>query len=214
MRQIRSTWIPGARAGARRARSRSSSPSSIRRSCRCPEITDLLLIWMVTQHKSRMVAVRRERDARLDRRLPGAVLPRPQGRRRARPQALQQRDRVDRAMRRVPALRRDGGADSVAAAAAGAVQDLRAAGRRRRDQRRRASSLAIAIGRGIRYFGEGLLAVWYGDRAIDVHPRATGGRCVALSLVGGSLVAAARRATSLGREGAGARRNAIIELPT
>jgi membrane protein YqaA with SNARE-associated domain len=25
---------------------------------------------------------------------------------------------------------------------------------------------AIAIGRGIRYFGEGLLALWYGDRAI------------------------------------------------
>jgi membrane protein YqaA with SNARE-associated domain len=26
--------------------------------------------------------------------------------------------------------------------------------------------LAVAIGRGIRYFGEGLLAVWYGDQAI------------------------------------------------
>lgn len=28
-------------------------------------------------------------------------------------------------------------------------------------------TLAIAIGRGLRYFGEGLLAVWYGDRAIE-----------------------------------------------
>jgi uncharacterized membrane protein YdjX (TVP38/TMEM64 family) len=27
-------------------------------------------------------------------------------------------------------------------------------------------ALAIAIGRGIRYFGEGLLAVWYGDQAL------------------------------------------------
>jgi membrane protein YqaA with SNARE-associated domain len=34
--------------------------------------------------------------------------------------------------------------------------------------------LAIAIGRGIRYFGEGLLAVWFGERAmayIDAHAR-------------------------------------------
>jgi membrane protein YqaA with SNARE-associated domain len=27
--------------------------------------------------------------------------------------------------------------------------------------------LAVAIGRGVRYFGEGLLAVWYGERAAD-----------------------------------------------
>lgn len=27
--------------------------------------------------------------------------------------------------------------------------------------------LAITIGRGIRYFGEGLLALWYGERAMD-----------------------------------------------
>jgi membrane protein YqaA with SNARE-associated domain len=41
---------------------------------------------------------------------------------------------------------------------------------------------AIAIGRGIRYFGEGLLAVWYGDRAmayVDEH-----GREVSLALLG------------------------------
>ncbi len=34
--------------------------------------------------------------------------------------------------------------------------------------------LAIAIGRGIRYFAEGLLAVWYGERAmayVDAHAR-------------------------------------------
>jgi membrane protein DedA with SNARE-associated domain len=27
--------------------------------------------------------------------------------------------------------------------------------------------LAVALGRGVRYFGEGLLAVWYGERAAD-----------------------------------------------
>jgi membrane protein YqaA with SNARE-associated domain len=41
---------------------------------------------------------------------------------------------------------------------------------------------AIAIGRGIRYFGEGLLAVWYGEQAMaymDAHARE-----VSLALVG------------------------------
>ena len=41
--------------------------------------------------------------------------------------------------------------------------------------------LAIAIGRGIRYLGEGLLAVWYGDRAIEYI--AANGRPIALGLV-------------------------------
>src|SRR3954452_20476840 len=48
-------------------------------------------------------------------------------------------------------------------------------------------SAAIAIGRGIRYFGEGLLAIWYGDQAmvfIEAH-----GREVSLVIVG-LLVAA------------------------
>ncbi len=37
--------------------------------------------------------------------------------------------------------------------------------------------IAVTIGRGIRYFGEGLLALWYGDQAIQfirVHGRAAG----------------------------------------
>jgi membrane protein YqaA with SNARE-associated domain len=45
---------------------------------------------------------------------------------------------------------------------------------------------AIAIGRGVRYFGEGLLAVWYGDRAIEFLRE--NGRSVAFSLTG-ALVA-------------------------
>jgi len=41
--------------------------------------------------------------------------------------------------------------------------------------------IAIVIGRGIRYFGEGLLAVWYGDRAIEYVT--ANGRPIALGLV-------------------------------
>ena len=41
--------------------------------------------------------------------------------------------------------------------------------------------LAIALGRGIRYFAEGLLAVWYGDRAIEYI--AANGRSIAMGLV-------------------------------
>jgi uncharacterized membrane protein HdeD (DUF308 family) len=47
---------------------------------------------------------------------------------------------------------------------------------------------SVSIGRGIRYFGEGLLALWYGERAIGWLQ--TNGRAVALvmgvaALVGG-----------------------------
>jgi membrane protein YqaA with SNARE-associated domain len=42
-------------------------------------------------------------------------------------------------------------------------------------------TIAIVIGRGIRYFGEGLLAVWYGDRAIQFIE--ANGRSIALALV-------------------------------
>jgi membrane protein YqaA with SNARE-associated domain len=40
--------------------------------------------------------------------------------------------------------------------------------------------IAVAIGRGVRYFGEGLLAVWYGQRALDFM--ATRGRDLSLWL--------------------------------
>ena len=40
--------------------------------------------------------------------------------------------------------------------------------------------MAIAVGRGIRYFGEGLLAVWYGDQAMQFLQ--ANGRTVSLSL--------------------------------
>ena len=64
--------VPRARAG--RARSVPRLPSLDSSFLSLPEIDDILLIWMVTQHKSRMLLYAAERDARLGRRLPGAVL--------------------------------------------------------------------------------------------------------------------------------------------
>jgi membrane protein YqaA with SNARE-associated domain len=49
-------------------------------------------------------------------------------------------------------------------------------------------ALAVALGRGIRYFGQGLLAVWYGEQAIAFLK--TYGREVALGLVGALVVSA------------------------
>jgi membrane protein YqaA with SNARE-associated domain len=49
---------------------------------------------------------------------------------------------------------------------------------------------AIAIGRGIRYFGEGLLAVWYGDQAmgyVAAHGREISFWLVGLIVLGGLL---------------------------
>ena len=71
-------------------------------------------------------ALRGGRHRRLDRRLAGPVLHRPQGRRGGPPEALQRR--AERACEGVHReVRRAGGPHPVAAAAAGAVQDVRAA---------------------------------------------------------------------------------------
>ena len=67
----------------------------------------------------------------------------------------------------VSEVRPAGGGRAGAAAAAGAVQGVRAAGRRGRGVAAGASASAIVIGRGIRYFGQGYLAVLYGERAAD-----------------------------------------------
>jgi membrane protein YqaA with SNARE-associated domain len=45
---------------------------------------------------------------------------------------------------------------------------------------------AIALGRGLRYFGEGLLAVWYGDAAMEYIR--VNGRPITLGLVGVLLI--------------------------
>ena len=46
--------------------------------------------------------------------------------------------------------------------------------------------LAIAIGRGVRYFGEGLLAVYYGDAAAEFLRQ--NAQTVALTVAGATLV--------------------------
>lgn len=51
-------------------------------------------------------------------------------------------------------------------------------------------ALAIVLGRGFRYFGEGLLAVWYGERALDfiqAHGREVGLAMGLLVLIGGVI---------------------------
>jgi membrane protein YqaA with SNARE-associated domain len=143
-----------------------------------PEINDLLLIWMVTQHKSRMLYyaasstlgsvagclvlyyVGRKSEEWVARRFSAA--------------------RMERAMKRfqrygvmavlIPSLLPPPAPFKVFVLLSGiaGISVTRFAA-------------AIAIGRGIRYFGEGLLALWYGDRAIEFI-RANG-RPVALSLV-------------------------------
>src|SRR4029453_10992993 len=78
-------------------------------------------------------AVRLERDYRIDRRLPRALLHWPARRRRLGAQALPSRKRRPDAGGVSP-LRRDGRPDPVDSAAAGAVQDFRPAGRHRGNQ--------------------------------------------------------------------------------
>ena len=60
---------------------------------------------------------------------------------------------------------------------------------------------AVAVGRGVRYFGEGLLAVRYGDQAVEFL-RANGplvtGVLVALGVFGGSAYLLVRRRATAG----------------
>ncbi len=60
---------------------------------------------------------------------------------------------------------------------------------------------AVAVGRGVRYFGEGLLAVRYGDSAVEFL-RANGslvsGVLVALGLLGGGAYVLVRRRATAG----------------
>ena len=144
-----------------------------------PEIADLLIIWMVIQHKSRLVLYAASAtmgsivgclalyylgvkggDALVRKRFHAAS--------------------VDRTLHRfrqygvmavlIPSLFPPPAPFKIFVLLAG-VADIRVG----------QFVTAIAIGRGIRYFGEGLLAVWYGDRAI-VFLRENGPR-VSLALV-------------------------------
>ncbi|MGC4085760.1 MAG: VTT domain-containing protein [Vicinamibacterales bacterium] len=142
-----------------------------------PEVVDLLLIWMTTQHKSRMVLY--ATSATLGS-VAGCLALYAVGRRGD--QFIQRRFSVERVERALGAFRRFGlmavlipsllpppmpfKIFVLLAGAAGI-----SVGR---------FTLAIAIGRGIRYFGEGMLAVWYGDAAMAFLER--NGRIVSLGL--------------------------------
>ena len=198
MRQIR-RLDPGVRARARRARICSSSRSSIRRSCRCPRSTTSCVVWMVTQHKSRMVLYAARATARIDRRAASCCT-----------------TSAARAARRssgsasAPSGVRPGAGRSSSATACWRSSSRRCCRRRRRSRSsccsrasRRisapASSTAIAIGRGIRYFGEGLLARLVRRPGHRLHPREQPRRS-ALVLRSRLLVAGARRLPARGAE--------------
>src|SRR5262245_7513223 len=143
-----------------------------------PEINDLLLIWMVTQHKNRMpyYAI-----ISLAGSLAGCLVLFYVGR--ASEHWIAKRfsaDRMERAMKTfqrygvmavlIPSLLPPPAPFKVFVLLAG-VAGIRV----------QSFVLAIAIGRGVRYFAEGLLAVWYGDRAIEFIQ--ANGRPIALALV-------------------------------
>ncbi len=130
-----------------------------------PEIADLLVIWMVTKHKSLMLLY--AAAATLGS-IGGCLLLYWIGkkggdalvRRRFHPAAV---DRTMEAFRRhgvlavlIPSLLPPPAPFKIFVLLAG-VAEISVA----------RFTIAIAIGRGIRYFGEGLLAIWYGDRAIE-----------------------------------------------
>jgi membrane protein YqaA with SNARE-associated domain len=143
-----------------------------------PEINDLLLIWMVTQHKARMPYYAL---AAMLGSVAGCLVLYYVGR--VSEQWVARRfsaERMERTMKTfqrygvmavlIPSLLPPPAPFKVFVLLAG-VAGIRV----------RSFALAIAIGRGIRYFGEGLLAVWYGDRAMDFIE--ANGRPIALALV-------------------------------
>lgn len=145
-----------------------------------PEATDLLLIWMVVQHKNRMVLYaatavagsvagclalyyvgRKGGDALVRSRFNSGSVDR----------ALATIQRYGVLAVLIPCLLPPPAPFKIFILLAG-VAGI-SVGR---------FAIAIAIGRTIRYFAEGLLAVRYGDRAIEyVHAN---GRTVSLALVG------------------------------
>jgi membrane protein YqaA with SNARE-associated domain len=143
-----------------------------------PEINDLLLMWMVTQHKSRMpyYAI-----ISLGGSLAGCLVLFYIGRASehwvARRFSAERLERAMKAFQRyglmavlIPSLLPPPAPFKVFVLLAG-VAGIGVP----------SFSLAIIIGRGIRYFGEGLLAMWYGEQAVDYV--AANGRPIALGLV-------------------------------
>jgi membrane protein YqaA with SNARE-associated domain len=143
-----------------------------------PEINDLLLIWMVTQHKARMPYYA---AASMLGSVAGCLVLYYIGR--ISEQWVAKRfsaERMERTMKTfqrygvmavlIPSLLPPPAPFKIFVLLAG-VAGISVP----------SFGLAIAIGRGIRYFGEGLLAIWYGDRAIEYV--AANGRRIGLGLV-------------------------------
>jgi membrane protein YqaA with SNARE-associated domain len=143
-----------------------------------PEINDLLLIWMVTQHKTRMPYYA---AASMLGSVAGCLVLYYIGR--VSEQWVAKRfsaDRMERTMKTfqrygvmavlIPSLLPPPAPFKIFVLLAG-VAGISVP----------SFALAIGIGRGIRYFGEGLLAFWYGDRAIEYV--AANGRRIGLGLV-------------------------------
>ncbi len=143
-----------------------------------PEINDVLIVWMVTRHKERMVYYalmttlgsiagcfvlyyigRKGGEAFLRRRFHGRHVDR----------ALYLYRKYGLLMVIIPALLPPPAPFKIFVLLAG-VAAVRA----------RTFALALAIGRGTRYFGEGLLALWYGEPAIDFIHR--NGRTISIVL--------------------------------
>ena len=148
-----------------------------------PEVADLLLIWMVTQHKSRLALY--AASATLGS-IAGCLLLYHIGRKGG--EALARRrfssaavDRTLRVFHRygimavlIPSILPPPAPFKIFVLLAG-VADI-GVGR---------FSMTLVVGRGMRYFAEGLLAVWYGDRALAfIHEN---GRTVSLTLAAGLL---------------------------
>ncbi len=128
-----------------------------------PEVVDILLVWMVTQHKSRMLLYA---SAATLGSLCGCLVLYGVGRKGD--QFIARRFSAERVEQALGAFRRYGVMTVlipsllpppmpfkifVLLAGAAGINVWRFA-------------VAILIGRGIRYFGEATLAVWYGDRAL------------------------------------------------
>lgn len=144
-----------------------------------PEVVDILLIWMVTQHKSRLVVY--ATSATLGS-ITGCLLLYYVGRKGD--QFIARRFSAARVERALAAFRSYGVMAVlipsllpppmpfkifVLLAGVAGIKPGRFA-------------LAIAVGRGIRYFGEGVLAVYYGDSALAFLRE--NGRLVSLGLAG------------------------------
>jgi membrane protein YqaA with SNARE-associated domain len=129
-----------------------------------PEINDLLLVWMVTQHKSRMVLYA---SASTFGSIAGCLVLYYIGRSGG-VALVKKRFTSDRAERALATVRRYGVLSllipSLLPPPAPFKIFVLLAGVANISVAR--FTAAIAIGRGTRYFGEGLLALWYGDQAL------------------------------------------------